>query len=334
MMKSGHFKGNSGFEEFIPPRMLRHNMVQSWLASYKRKDWQNFPFVKKSEWVLLEVPDNVRLLASVSVHPNSKGLFILLHGWEGGIDSGYILRTGNYFWNSGYSIARLNLRDHGSTHHLNEEAFNGSMLDETFEAVRKISDMFPDQDCRVIGFSLGGNFACRIAVRNSSERNSIRTLKQCFAVSPPLDPYKATYTMDRHKILRKYFLRAWKDSLEKKKRLFPHLYADEKIDSSRTVMDLTEQLIPKYTEYKNIYSYFSVYTLKNSYFAGLSTPLFILSSKDDPVIPPEEFIALIPGKFLKVHLSEYGGHCGFIKNLKLDSWVWDWVEQSQRDAEL
>ncbi len=155
------------FEEFIPPRMLRHNMVQSWLASYKRKDWQNFSFVKKSDWVLLELPENVRLLASVSVHPNSKGLFILLHGWEGGIDSGYILRTGNYFWNKGYSIARLNLRDHGSTHHLNEEAFNGSMLDETFAAVKKISDAFPGQECRIIGFSLGGNFACRIAVKNS-----------------------------------------------------------------------------------------------------------------------------------------------------------------------
>lgn len=83
-MKNIHFKGNGDFAEFIPPRMLRHNMVQSWLASYKRKEWQNFPFVKKSEWVLLEVPENVRLLASVSVHPNSKGLFILLHGWEGG----------------------------------------------------------------------------------------------------------------------------------------------------------------------------------------------------------------------------------------------------------
>ncbi len=152
-------------------------------------------------------------------------------------------------------------------------------------------------------------------------------MKHCFAVSPPLDPYKATYTMDRHKILRKYFLRAWKDSLEKKKRLFPHLYSDEKIDSSRTVMDLTEQLIPKYTEYKNIYSYFSVYTLKNSYFAELKMPLSILSSADDPVIPSEEFVALIPGKFLNVHLSKYGGHCGFIENLKLDSWVWKWVEK-------
>ena len=79
----------------------------------------------------------IRLLGSHSRHPATvpKGLVVLLHGWEGSIDSTYMRCTGRALYRRGYDLFRLNYRDHGCSHRLNEGIFYAVLLDEVFEAV-------------------------------------------------------------------------------------------------------------------------------------------------------------------------------------------------------
>ena len=128
--------------------------------------------LEHSSDVMLSVDKDVTLKGAYSKNPakKSKGLFILLHGWEGSEKSTYILRTGKFLFTQGYDVFRLNLRDHGDTHDLNEEPFNGSLLGETYEAVyqgAKLSGKLPVYLC---GFSLGGNFCLRIALKSSNSK--------------------------------------------------------------------------------------------------------------------------------------------------------------------
>ena len=73
-----------------------------------------------------QLTEGVRLLGyhTESAGPKSRGLVVMLHGWEGSADSTYILSVAPKLIAAGYSVFRLNFRDHGDSHHLNRELFH------------------------------------------------------------------------------------------------------------------------------------------------------------------------------------------------------------------
>ena len=110
--------------------------------------------------MIIEGGNGVRLLGyhSQQTSGHSRGLITLIHGWEGSSDSTYVLSTGKYLYERGYDIFRLNLRDHGNSHHLNEGLFHGALIEETFQAIHNISRLSENKPYYLIGFSLGWKF--------------------------------------------------------------------------------------------------------------------------------------------------------------------------------
>lgn len=306
-------------QTFKPLLFFRNPHFQSIMASSRlRLHWKN-NMVKNSQEVIIHTSSGSRLLSFFSRHPEPKGLVILLHGWEGSSSSAYLLATGDYFYGHGFSVCRLNLRDHGDSHHLNEELFHGALLQETFEAVNNLSDLSEGKPVYLIGFSLGGNFALRIAMTHSHV--PIENLKHVFAVSPPLDPYKTTLAIDNgYWFYRKYFLKKWKRSLTKKQHLFPHRYDFSKMLNAGTCIELTEKVMPFFPEMSTYRDYFNLYTLKNDSFQNLKIPVTIFIAEDDPVIPHEDYRQLRENEFLKISRQKFGGHCGFIDLFPARCW--------------
>ena len=62
----------------------------------------------------------------------------LLHGWEGSADSLYVLSLAQQLFARGFEVLRLNLRDHGATHHLNRGLFHSCRLAEVVGALASI----------------------------------------------------------------------------------------------------------------------------------------------------------------------------------------------------
>jgi uncharacterized protein len=304
---------------FKPSFFFRNPHFQSIMASSRLRLHRRNIMAGKAKEIIIKTSSGSRLLSFFSSHPASKGLIVLLHGWEGSSSSAYLLATGDYFYRLGFSICRLNLRDHGDSHHLNEELFHGALLQETFEAVSYLSGLSEGKPVYIIGFSLGGNFALRIALMQN--RMPIANLRHVFAVSPPLDPYKTTLAIDNgYFFYRKYFLKKWKRSLIKKQRLFPGKYDFSKMLKSKTCIELTEQVMPYFPEMTNYRDYFNLYTLKNDSFKNLNIPVRIFIAEDDPVIPQEDYRHLRENEFLKISKQKYGGHCGFIDLFPVRCW--------------
>jgi predicted alpha/beta-hydrolase family hydrolase len=126
------------------------------------------PVRAASEELLLDCGDGVVLQAFHS-SPAKRGrepgkrLAVLLHGWEGSADSTYVLSASQTLFDLGFEVVRLNLRDHGATHHLNRELFHSCRLPEVVGAVRALAGRFPGMPIVLGGFSLGGNFMLRVA---------------------------------------------------------------------------------------------------------------------------------------------------------------------------
>jgi hypothetical protein len=290
--------------------------------------------VECAKETIIEGGNGVRLLGYHSLQSleRARGLVTLIHGWEGSSDSTYVLSTGKHLYDRGYDIFRLNLRDHGNSHHLNEGLFHGALIEETFQAIYNISHLSENRPYYIIGFSLGGNFALRIAVKHSSSK--IPNLRQIISVSPALDPYKATLSIDASfAIYKYYFLNKWKNSLRIKQQLFPDKYHFEDILKMRTCMALTEAIMPYYPDFRSYSEYFSQYTLRNDFFNELAVPVTIIASEDDPIVPLGDILRLKKNRYLSLSLEAYGGHCGFIDFPPFKCWYEGEIEQILRRSE-
>ena len=157
--------------DFIPPAHLRAPYAQTVLASSRIRTLGPNPMAACSCEMIFDTVDGVRLQGFHSPAPGeeAKGLVILIHGWEGSASSTYILHTGRFLHAHGYDVFRLNLRDHGDTHHLNEDS---SMPRSRRGVLRRQAGRARQGSGVYLRVSLGGNFALRIACRCAREPSS------------------------------------------------------------------------------------------------------------------------------------------------------------------
>jgi len=306
-------------DSFTPPRWLRPAFAQTVFASARVRAVGVNPMVQASRELIVTSRDGVRLKGFLSAKPcPSRGLVVLLHGWEGSSDSTYILHTGKFLFENGYSVFRLNFRDHGDTHHLNEGMFRAVMLDEVADAVRYACSLAQGSPCFLMGFSLGGNFALRIARRCAVD--PIERLHHVMAISPVIDPSRATDAIDKSPLLRAYFLRKWRRSLLRKQELFPHLYDFTWIVRQKTVRSMTDALFETYRPGYGTEEYFRAYAVADRDLEGVILPTTIVMAEDDPAIPAGDFERLVLGPGVTLVMHEFGGHNGFLEGVFSPTW--------------
>ncbi|GHB00095.1 hydrolase [Algimonas arctica] len=293
-------------------------MVQTALASQKFRRRGPNGMLDAAEDVILDCEDGVRLKGSYSPHPDHKALVIFLHGWEGSQDSTYMVSCGRYMYAQGASVFRLNYRDHGDSHDLNEGLFFSTRFNEVFNAVRHAARLGNGAPVYIVGFSLGGNFALRIA--RSLRDLAIPKLRRIFAISPVVDPWGAAPLVDSNYLYRRYFLKKWSASLRKKQALYPHLYDFTDALKNKRVLGLTEQIMPLYSKYPRMEDYFNAYRVDPDDLAKIPVPVDIIAARDDGVIPDRDVrkLTLAPGSRMIIH--DHGGHNGFFQSLLGPTW--------------
>ena len=308
----------NSYLQFNPPALLRNRFVQSYLASAGFRVAGKNPMIDSARKMIIETSDKTRLLGFYSPHPASSGLVLLLHGWEGSSDSAYVRCTGRYFFNHGYSIFRLNLRDHGDSHHLNSGIFFGSLFKEVFEAVNQAARLEPALPFFMVGFSLGGNYILRLSMQAGIW--PIGNLKRAVAVSPVIDPAGATKLIDSRPLFRYYFLRKWLKSLKRKQAAFPGKYDFSNIRHMNGIYDITAVLLKQYSSFKDPAEYFDSYAISGKALESVKDPLTIITAKDDPIIPADDFRAIDVNDRIRIIMHSHGGHNGFIESFDFRAW--------------
>ena len=313
---------------FHPPFWMRSSMAQTVLASQRFRKSGIHAMESCAQQRLLTCDDGqggtAVLMGQYSRAAAPRGIMILLHGWEGSQDSTYVMSHARFLFDRGISVFRLNFRDHGPTHDLNEGLFNSALFSEVFDAVRQIAE---DEEvpAYVIGFSLGGNFALRIA--RHLKTKPIPNLAHIFSVSPVIDPVAAAPIVDVNPLIRRYFIKKWTTSLAKKQACFPALYDFGDLSGYKYVKSLSESFIPKFTAFPDTDSYFTAYRIWKDDLLECPVPLSIIMAKDDPVLPAEDVLALNLSGNTALHYLDHGGHNGFFQSLRGPSWYDDYVAQ-------
>ncbi len=320
---------------FRPRRWLRNPHVQSMLASSGVRrllfSQRRAALESAASECILDCGGGVRLQGfhtRQSVLAQPRALAVLLHGWEGSVHSTYVLHTGARLLSEGCDVFRLNFRDHGETHHLNTEMFHSCRIDEVVGAVKAVATMFPERPLIVGGYSLGGNFALRVALH---ARAAGIPLTWAFAVCPPVSPQAAMVAIENAPaIYEYYFMRKWRGSLKRKQALFPQVDLFTKQELRSSMRELTRSMVERHTAFGTLENYLDGYALTGARLAALDVPATILTAEDDPIIPVADFRALTLAPQTELVIVPHGGHCGFIRDVSLRSWAEDFIVERLR----
>ena len=125
----------------------------------------------------------------------SRGLILMLHGWQGCSHAKQVLSIVNDLLCAGYDVFRLNLRDHGPGLHadpvsLNPGVFVGTLIEEVAAATHQIAQMAGERPFHIVGASLGGSFALRLALAHGQGQpdDGFHNLTSVVAICPVLGP--------------------------------------------------------------------------------------------------------------------------------------------------
>jgi uncharacterized protein len=318
-------------QPFRPPPWLRSRHLQTIFATsgprrwLRAKTWRAME--RQAQEVLLDAGDGVRLAGLWSSHGDgARDLVTLLHGWEGSARSLYVRSAAGHLFQEGFDVFRLQLRDHGGTHTLNREPFTCTRLGEVVRALAAVDRQFLHGRHFLVGFSLGGNFALRMALHT---RAAGVDLRKVVAICPAILPHLTMDDLEKGFFLyHAYFLHKWKRTLRRKLVRFPDLGYGEALRTRKSLRAMNDYFVPHLTEFKTPAEYFMGYAIAGDVLADLDVPAHIIAAADDPVIDVRHLDALARPPSLSIEITPHGGHCGFIKNLRMESWI------DQRIAEL
>lgn len=319
---------NADVEMFNPPAGLRNTHVQTALRSIGLSQWLALRRSKalregQQKW-MMDGGDGVRLQGFYTPAPGaSRGLAVLLHGWEGSSNSTYMLSTGAHLLRDGFDVFRLNFRDHGDSHALNEGIFHSCRLDEVLSALADMQQRTAAPRWQIAGFSLGGNFALRVALHGPAA--GLRVC-QSVAICPVLNPEHVLKMMETGPTFyERYYNRKWAESMKQKQAHFPGRYDYEAFFRLGSVRERTRLLATKHYGFEKLEDYFEGYAIDRDALTHLEVDSTIITAADDPVVPVSDMDSLPANPRLSRVVTDHGGHCGYLKNWKLESWAEDMI---------
>ncbi len=319
--------------DFAPPWRLRHHHVQSIYPSLPLRrggvERRATSLRQASREQVVDCGDGVRLLALVATHadsgrPPSDRLAVLLHGWEGSANSLYLLSLGQRLFDAGYDVARLNLRDHGDSHHLNAGIFHSCRIAEVVGAVHELQRQHSGKRLVLGGFSLGGNFCLRVGARAVDAGIDVSRI---VAVCPVLDPEHTLAQLESGWALyREYFVWKWRRSLRKKRAAWPDVYQSlDDIVELGNLTEMTDRLAVGYGGFPSLADYLRGYAVVGRALEPLAAlrdaRVRIIAADDDPIIPAADLERIARTPVLEITRTRHGGHCGYYDGVSGPTWV-------------
>jgi predicted alpha/beta-fold hydrolase len=258
---------------------------------------------------------------------------LLVHGICGHHRSAHVVRAVTKLLPWGVRTFRMDLRGCGAGAGLARKPYHAGRSGDVAAALRALARICPDSPVSLIGFSLGGNLALKLAgeVGNRPPAN----LESVLAVCPPIDLAASAATLRRplnHWLYGRHFLKTLARTVIQR---YPHhaRFASNPrcLRSFHEFVELYLAPVCGFTSGAEYYERCSSARL----LSAIRVPTLVLASRDDPLVPPRVYEQARYSASTRLALLDHGGHLGFFgKSNPPDpdndwlAWrILDWVAQ-------
>jgi predicted alpha/beta-fold hydrolase len=235
---------------------------------------------------------------------------LLLHGLGGSAGAPYVVRVAGKLVKLGIRVIRMNLRGAGEGFGLARGFYHSGRTEDVRAVVEWFGQHAPGSPVALVGFSLGGNLALKLAAEAADR--PLAGLDAVLAANPPIDlaaccrriRQRGNWIYDRN------FVRQLRGEVRRLHARFPDLGPLD-LGGTRTLFDFDD----RYTAPRNGFEGAEDYYARCS--AGpliprIRVPGLVVHALDDPFIPAEAFRRFRFPASLALELIESGGHLGYI----------------------
>lgn len=251
-------------------------------------------------------------------------LIIVLHGFEGSIDSHYAKSILRKISNEGWRGVFVHFRGcSGEPNRLSRNYHSGDTSDISY-IIKKLKEREPNVPFAAVGFSLGGN----VLLKWLGETREQNPLKAAIAISVPFELYKSCMHVQQGfaRFYQWYFIRSLRSRLIHKYQTVTVPFDTSIINKLTTLYEYDDKITAPLHGFSGVDEYYTVASARQ-YLNDIKIPTLIVHAKDDPFVPVE----VIPEPYelspqVTLELTEQGGHVGFV----MGKFPWNptyWLDQ-------
>lgn len=303
---------NNGFRSFRPPRWLSGPHLQTLGGAVLAAP--RLPRAGTTESLELEVEAGERLLLLRDrVKKCTRGRLLLLHGLGGAANSRNLLHFVDAALRRGWETLRLNARGAGAGIHLSRRIPHAGRWADVAAtlAAEPWSAEAATTPCIAIGLSLGGS----ILLNHLGLTGEASGLAGAVAINPPTDLACTIESLERpgNAIYHTFYTVRLRRALHKRARMYPECFSRPTLMGLRSVRAIDEAYVAADAGFDCADAYYAACSARRCA-AGIRTPTWVVSSRDDPFVPYamlERDLGGVPA----VHLwpQPAGGHLGYIE---------------------
>ena len=293
---------------FKPAWWLRNSHLQTlWPAVIRKRRLKPDVELERER---LELPDG-DFLDLVWINKDAQGpVIILLHGFEGSINSHYAKGMLNAIHTNGWRGVFMHFRGCSGENNRLARGYHSGDTSDLSHLVATLQKREPQSPLAAIGYSLGGN----ILLKWLGETGTSNPLKAAVAVSVPFDLNKAANRVDTgfSRFYQWYFLRCLCCRLQKKFECMPAPIDPAFLGSVTKLRDFDNLFTAPLYGFRDAEDYYATASSRQ-YLRFIQVPTLLVHAKDDPfmtsdVIPSQDELS----PYVKLELTEKGGHVGFV----------------------
>jgi predicted alpha/beta-fold hydrolase len=215
----------------------------------------------------------------------------------------------------GWNAVLLNQRNCGVTEHLTPSLYHSGLTDDPFAVVSELQSEGISQ-FGVVGYSLGGNLALRMAGELATvPARAGLSIRGVVAVSPTMDLGLCVDAIERpvNFLYQWHFMRNLRARMRRKAALWPGEYDIAPLGRLRTIREFDGAYTAPRAGFGTAANYYEQASAMRL-IDRITVPTLIIGSEDDPFEPPEQFRRpeVTGNPNIRVLLSKHGGHCGFM----------------------
>lgn len=255
---------------------------------------------------------------------------LLVHGLSGTHASPYVARTAAKLNDRGVRTFRMDMRGCGAGASLAAAPFHAGRSADAAAGLAAIGALCPGSPLFVVGFSLGGNVVLKMAGEMGAAAPP--DLQAVIAVAPPIDLAACCRNLARrgNAIYDRAFIRALLRHVESRRLLLPEAPHVALPHPPRNVYEFDDLVTAPLSGFAGADDYYAR-SSAGPLLCSIRTPTLIIAAADDPLVPASMFESCAYAPDVELHLTEFGGHVGFLGAAGFDPdrrWLeWRIVEQ-------
>jgi len=314
--KRGLAKSAAWFTPFEPYFWLSNGHLQTIVGNFFPRP--SFRLPSLAETVEVDAADASCVLCHCHWQPGqdraSRLTAVLVHGLEGSSDSRYIQGIATRAFAAGMNVVRMNMRNCGGSEAFTPTLYHSGRSADVGAVVRHFADRFALQRVALVGYSMGGNLALKLA----GEWGEQPPLAAVATVCPVIDLAAGADALHEpaNRIYEWHFLRGLMRRLRHKAELFPAIYQIDGMGPIRSIREFDQKIVAPWCGFRSADDYY--YRAASARVIDrIAVPTLILCAADDPFIrlDVETRTRILANPHIHFVETRHGGHCAFLARL-------------------